>query len=362
MAVGKRARATGERGKSRRTLRRRGRVPARTRAHGWRTVWANQWEPSTKTQHAADCYAWHFGPDGARQRGHQRRRRSDGPTTVRTDSPSTTCSSAVSPARTTRWRRSPARRRHRGKKGVLWWAINGILENKRPTARLPRERRPAAEVAGVPARSRLRDHPRVPVRPRVPGRVAGGERRRLRVPAAPTSGVPRRSSVGDEPEPDWRGPSRGWTRRVPSRAVSPIELAGRLRHRRARLQARGRPRGAHGEVRRREQAHPIPERRRDVEAAGVDTAGPSGLLTDRGSPQRCSSSRLTEVPESFFVPNEQLARWKYLKGPKDIPRSRRTATSTCTRRVASRSRIRSISRRGRSSPVRVVSRLRASST
>ena len=32
---------------------------------GWETVWANQWEPSTKTQHAADCYRDqnHFGPD-----------------------------------------------------------------------------------------------------------------------------------------------------------------------------------------------------------------------------------------------------------------------------------------------------------
>lgn len=24
-------------------------------------VWANQWEPSTKVQHAADCYRYHFG-------------------------------------------------------------------------------------------------------------------------------------------------------------------------------------------------------------------------------------------------------------------------------------------------------------
>ena len=31
--------------------------------HGWETVWANQWEPSTKAQHAADCYEAHFGPD-----------------------------------------------------------------------------------------------------------------------------------------------------------------------------------------------------------------------------------------------------------------------------------------------------------
>ena len=33
-----------------------GRVPARPRGPGWRTVWANQWEPSTKAQHAVDCY------------------------------------------------------------------------------------------------------------------------------------------------------------------------------------------------------------------------------------------------------------------------------------------------------------------
>ena len=30
---------------------------------GWQTVWANQWEPSTKVQHAADCYNFHW-PDG----------------------------------------------------------------------------------------------------------------------------------------------------------------------------------------------------------------------------------------------------------------------------------------------------------
>lgn len=32
---------------------------------GWETVWANQWEPSTKTQHAFDCYVTRFGPQGA---------------------------------------------------------------------------------------------------------------------------------------------------------------------------------------------------------------------------------------------------------------------------------------------------------
>lgn len=32
---------------------------------GWETVWANQWEPSTRSQPAFDCYVQRFGPSGA---------------------------------------------------------------------------------------------------------------------------------------------------------------------------------------------------------------------------------------------------------------------------------------------------------
>ncbi len=31
---------------------------------GWRVVWSNQWEPSTREQHASDCYVTRFGPEG----------------------------------------------------------------------------------------------------------------------------------------------------------------------------------------------------------------------------------------------------------------------------------------------------------
>ena len=31
----------------------------------WITVWANQWEPGKKTQHAFDCYCSHFGSSPA---------------------------------------------------------------------------------------------------------------------------------------------------------------------------------------------------------------------------------------------------------------------------------------------------------
>ncbi len=31
---------------------------------GWSVVWSNQWEPSTRSQHASDCYVSHFGEHG----------------------------------------------------------------------------------------------------------------------------------------------------------------------------------------------------------------------------------------------------------------------------------------------------------
>ena len=33
--------------------------------HGFRTVWANQWEPTTRKQHAFDCYVARFGESEA---------------------------------------------------------------------------------------------------------------------------------------------------------------------------------------------------------------------------------------------------------------------------------------------------------
>ena len=31
---------------------------------GWKIAWSNQWEPSTKAQHASECYVRNFGMDG----------------------------------------------------------------------------------------------------------------------------------------------------------------------------------------------------------------------------------------------------------------------------------------------------------
>ena len=55
-----------------------------------------------------------------------------------------------------------------------------------------------------------------------------------------------------------------------------------------------------------------------------------------------------DVPESFFIPEAQIPQWEYLKGAKREARAQRTATSTSTRKVGSRSPTRSTSRRARS--------------
>ena len=92
----------------------------------WSFVWANQWEPSTKTQHAFDCYNTRF--------------------------PSTTDNSNVDISKVDK-KTIPdhslltggfpcqdysvahslkGEKGIEGKKGVLWWDINSILKEKRP--------------------------------------------------------------------------------------------------------------------------------------------------------------------------------------------------------------------------------------
>ena len=81
-----------------------------------------------------------------------------------------------------------------GKKGVLWWEIYRLLMMKRPPLPVPRERRPPAQVADEAARSRLRRDACGAGEPRLRGRVARGQRRRLRVPTEATTRAPHRAA------------------------------------------------------------------------------------------------------------------------------------------------------------------------
>lgn len=100
-------------------------------AAGWDVVWSNQWEPSTRTQHASDCYVRHFGPDGHTNddieavldraiAGQEALPEFD---LVVGGFPCQQYSVAM-PA--------PMARGIEGEKGVLWWQINRLLEWRRP--------------------------------------------------------------------------------------------------------------------------------------------------------------------------------------------------------------------------------------
>src|SRR3954462_4428561 len=91
---------------------------------GWQTVWANQWEPSTKAQHAADCYRRHWD-DGTLVNADI--------ATVIDDVPEHDLLVGGFPCQDYSVAKT-LNQAHgiEGKKGVLWWQIYRILEDRRP--------------------------------------------------------------------------------------------------------------------------------------------------------------------------------------------------------------------------------------
>lgn len=90
----------------------------------WITVWANQWEPGRKSQHAYDCYCSHFGSSA----NHVNQDIS----TIQKDLiPNHNLLVGGFPCQDYSVARSGAKGIN-GVKGVLWWEIRDILEVKRP--------------------------------------------------------------------------------------------------------------------------------------------------------------------------------------------------------------------------------------
>ena len=90
----------------------------------WNTVWANQWEPGKKAQHAFDCYCYHFGksPNHVNQNISEINKE-----TI----PNHNLLVGGFPCQDYSVARTGATGIN-GKKGVLWWDIRDILEAKRP--------------------------------------------------------------------------------------------------------------------------------------------------------------------------------------------------------------------------------------
>ena len=91
-------------------------------------VWANQWEPSTRTQDAFDCYKARFYTGNDEEFSNE-----DISTVIKKNIPDFTLLTGGFPCQDYSVARSLSQEQGiEGKKGVLWWQINDILKAKKP--------------------------------------------------------------------------------------------------------------------------------------------------------------------------------------------------------------------------------------
>ena len=91
----------------------------------WNFIWANQWEPATKTQHAFDCYKARFGESEISN--------VDISLVNKRKIPKHSLLVGGFPCQDYSVARSLSNEKGiEGKKGVLWWQINAIIRAKRP--------------------------------------------------------------------------------------------------------------------------------------------------------------------------------------------------------------------------------------
>ena len=91
---------------------------------GWKTTFSNQWEPSTKTQHASNVYTAHFGEDGHSNEDIAKVRAL--PRNIDLLVGGFPCQD-YSVAKTLNTAKGLE-----GKKGVLWWEILRLVEQHKP--------------------------------------------------------------------------------------------------------------------------------------------------------------------------------------------------------------------------------------
>lgn len=90
----------------------------------YRTIWANQWEPDKKLQHAFNCYDKHFGPSLTHS--------NEDIAIAKVNCPKINLVVGGFPCQDYSVAHSGGAKGIEGKKGVLWWYINDILKERRP--------------------------------------------------------------------------------------------------------------------------------------------------------------------------------------------------------------------------------------
>ena len=291
---------------------------------GLRTVFSNQWEPSTKSQHASDCYVHNFGA-----RGHtcvdihdlvSQHLELGGKVIPKTD---IVCGGFPCQDYSVAKSLNTAHGIE-GKKGVLWWDIHRLVEANRPRYVFLEN---VDRLLKSPARQRGRDFAVMlatlgALGYRVEWRVVnsadyGYPQRRLRVFIVATR-----------------------TRR--KRAVTESEAVGEVTG--SGILARALPvEGFDGPVGRVNLTDP-PDELSDgfnlgggaspFANGGVSLGGVAFTMKVRASRvEPCAVLRDVlvddaDVPDEYWIPNERIREWRYLKGAKSIERTHRESGSS----------------------------------
>ena len=289
----------------------------------WQIVWSNQWEPSTKIQHASACYEARFGPDGHVCEDIEKIVTSPGAARIPDHEllvGGFPCQdySVAKPL-------SQAAGIH-GKKGVLWWSIYDMLNLKRPPFVLLEN---VDRLLKSPASQRGRDFAIILSCLAQLGYVA-----EWRVVNAADYGFPQRrrrvflyAHRLDYCGFSWRPLRRMYQDGVMAKAL-PVSRAGMKPLIEAEATTVPEP-----------DLSPLdPDPFVVSETFGVGLATSpfknAGVMiegrvwtrevtpTYRGVRTALGDvvAKTERVPESFFVPDEKVDRWAYLKGPKAEPR------------------------------------------
>ena len=284
---------------------------------GWQVVLGNQWEPSTRVQHAFDCYDRHFGDSGSEDVNDDIAEVLDAVERGERTLPAFDLLVGGFPCQDY----SVAKLLNQahgiqGKKGVLWWQIHRLLEMSRPPLVFLEN---VDRLLKSPATQRGRDFAIMLASSRITRlhrRVARHQRGRLRLPTASPAGLHRRAArIGRRP---LRGADILYSDGVLARAfpVVPTE-EGTLFDGGSTpgLPSESRPRPPHGVVRRRRQRSPFENGGVMIGGAvwtrrlEADFDGHRVLLGDILQDE-------ADVPPEYFIPEEQLDAWRYLKGAK----------------------------------------------
>jgi DNA (cytosine-5)-methyltransferase 1 len=277
--------------------------------HGFRTVWANQWEPSTRRQHAFDCYVARFGASPAHV-NDDLERVMDAAEAGRAEIPDHDLVVGGFPCQDY----SVARTLNQalgieGRKGVLWWQIHRLLVMKRPPFLFLEN---VDRLLKSPAGQRGRDFAVMLVTLSNLGYEV-----EWRVVNAADYGFPQKRRriyiVGRRTGPEPRDPAEVLHQGVLGRALpvaggplgqlfesftlvgDPAEVSESFGARRGESPFRTAGYTSHRKV-------------WTLDLAPV-WEGPRTTLGDVLEPE-------SDVPEAYLIPEAQLAAWRYLKGAK----------------------------------------------